>query len=188
MPIIENIVGRDRLPGARDGGQVLLSALGDDAVVLGAVALARKLVGRSPFKKRFHVAPRYPEIIRAGVRRDHGRPARPIAATSTFTSTARRRSGQIALPRHHGQPRPIRPKELQKVCRGGPEILFVGAGKEGKVELSDEAQRYLSRRAIRLRGLAHGPGRRGLQPLEAAQGGADARELLRRGAGDRGLG
>ena len=34
MPIVENIVGSDRLPGARDGGQVLLSALGDDAVVL----------------------------------------------------------------------------------------------------------------------------------------------------------
>ena len=32
MPIVENIVGSDRLPGARDGGRVLLSALGDDAV------------------------------------------------------------------------------------------------------------------------------------------------------------
>jgi hypothetical protein len=30
----------------------LLSELGDDAVVLGAVALARQAVGRSPFKKR----------------------------------------------------------------------------------------------------------------------------------------
>ncbi len=55
MPIIENIVGSDRLPGACDGGHVLLSALGDDAVVLGAVALARKQVGRSPFKKQ-HIA------------------------------------------------------------------------------------------------------------------------------------
>jgi glucokinase len=52
MPILENIVGSDRLPGARDGGRVLLSALGDDAVVLGAVALARAHVGRSPFKNR----------------------------------------------------------------------------------------------------------------------------------------
>ena len=65
MPIVENIVGSDRLPGARDGGQVLLSALGDDAVVLGAVALARKLAGRSPFKTRFAITPSYPEIVRA---------------------------------------------------------------------------------------------------------------------------
>ena len=66
MPIVENIVGLDPLPGAREGGRVLLSALGDDAVVLGAVAAARKLVGRSPFKKRFHVKPKYPEITRVG--------------------------------------------------------------------------------------------------------------------------
>jgi glucokinase len=52
MPIIQNIVGADRLPGARDGGHVLLSELGDDAVVLGAVALARRSVGRSPFKRQ----------------------------------------------------------------------------------------------------------------------------------------
>ena len=66
MPIVENIVGLDPLPGAREGGRVLLSALGDDAVVLGAVAAARKLVGRSPFKKRFFVKPKYPEITRVG--------------------------------------------------------------------------------------------------------------------------
>src|SRR5208283_1976461 len=64
MPIVENIVGSDRLPGARDGGHVLLSALGDNAVVLGAVALARKQVGRSPFKKRYRVEPTYAEIAR----------------------------------------------------------------------------------------------------------------------------
>ena len=38
---------------------------------------------------------------------------------------------------------------MRKVCQGGPEILFLGAGNEGKMELSDEAQRYLSQRAIR---------------------------------------
>ena len=66
MPIVENLIGLDPLPGAREGGRVLLSALGDDAVVLGAVAAARKLVGRSPFKKRFFVKPKYPEISRIG--------------------------------------------------------------------------------------------------------------------------
>ena len=74
MPIVENIVGLDPLPGAREGGRVLLSALGDDAVVLGAVAAARKRVRRSPFKKRFFVKPKYPEISRARLRRDHRGP------------------------------------------------------------------------------------------------------------------
>ncbi len=50
MPIVEEIVAADRLPGAGDGGNVVLCALGDDAVVLGAIALARTHVGRNPFK------------------------------------------------------------------------------------------------------------------------------------------
>ncbi len=49
LPIVQEIVDADRLPGARPGGGVVASALGDDAVVLGAVALARSSAGRSPF-------------------------------------------------------------------------------------------------------------------------------------------
>lgn len=52
LPIVRAVVASDRLRGARRGGEVVLSALGDDAVALGAVALARKLAGRSPFKKK----------------------------------------------------------------------------------------------------------------------------------------
>ncbi len=149
MPIIENIVGKDRLPGARDGGQVLLSALGDDAVVLGAVALARTLAGRSPFKRRFTVAPRYPEIVRASVGEiTVGRKTYRRDVYIPVNGKTKKR-GKSLCREHDGQPPIIHPKELQKVCRGGPEILFVGAGKEGKVELSQEAQRYLSQRAIR---------------------------------------
>jgi len=56
LPIVQGVVGSDQLSGARPGGEVVLSALGDDAVVLGAVALARKHAGRSPFKKRRRAA------------------------------------------------------------------------------------------------------------------------------------
>lgn len=52
VPIVRRIVEADRLPGAREGGHVVVSALGDDAVVLGAVALARAAAGRSPFGKQ----------------------------------------------------------------------------------------------------------------------------------------
>ena len=150
MPIVENIVGNDRLPGARDGGQVRLSALGDDAVVLGAVALARKRVGRSPFKKRFHVAPRYPEIVSAGCGEiTVGRKTHRRDIYIHVNGKVKKRAKSLARPRH-GQPRPIRPKELRDICRGGAEILFIGAGKEGQVDLSDEAQQYLRQRAIRL--------------------------------------
>ena len=56
VPIVRQIVEADRLPGAREGGRVVVSALGDDAVVLGAVALARATAGRNPFGKRACVA------------------------------------------------------------------------------------------------------------------------------------
>ncbi len=53
VPIARKIVEADRLPGVRKGGRVVRSDLGDDAVMLGAVALARQHVGRDPFLKRF---------------------------------------------------------------------------------------------------------------------------------------
>ena len=35
------------------------------------------------------------------------------------------------------------------MCKGGPEVLFVGAGKSNKVKLTDEAQRFLDQRSIK---------------------------------------
>jgi len=49
VPIVAEVVACDKLPGARHGGQVVPSALGDDAVALGAVALAEQKAGGHPF-------------------------------------------------------------------------------------------------------------------------------------------
>ncbi|MFZ5829288.1 MAG: ROK family protein [Planctomycetota bacterium] len=150
LPIIENIVGSDNLPGAREGGRVLLSALGDDAVVLGAVALARTLVGRDPFKSRFTVQTEYPQIAHAGYgeitvgRKSYSRDI----YISVYGEVKKRKK---SLTRElHGSAHEVRPEELAKVCEGGPEVLFIGAGNEGKIELSKEAQRFLAQRSIRL--------------------------------------
>ncbi len=48
LPIVQKIVASDALPGARRGGEVVQSKLGDDAVALGAVAIAQELIGESP--------------------------------------------------------------------------------------------------------------------------------------------
>ena len=126
MPIIENIVGSDRLPGAREGGHVLLSALGDDAVVLGAVALARQHVGRSPFKKRYRVKPVYPQITRFGS-------GEIVVSKKTYDhDICISVSGKVKMRNKDGARRQednahtIGPKELEDVCRGGPEVLFIG--------------------------------------------------------------
>ncbi len=148
MPIVENIVGRDPLPGAREGGRVLLSALGDDAVVLGAVAEARKLVGRSPFKPRFHVKPIYPEITRYSFGEiTVGQETFSRDVWITVGGKAKRRDEDIAK-KHYGSSHTVGPKELEKVCRGGPEVVFIGSGKQGKLELTDDARRFLTQRSI----------------------------------------
>ena len=151
MPIIENIVGSDRLPGARDGGRVLLSALGDDAVVLGAVALARKLVGRSPFKKRYHVGPIYPEIVRFSFGEIVvGKKAYHHDISIGVSGRVKSREKDSAKRASEGDNlHAIGPKELEDVCKGGPEVLFVGCTKSAGVTLTEPAQRFLNQRSIR---------------------------------------
>ena len=169
MPIVENIVGSDRLPGAREGGRVLLSALGDDAVVLGAVALARKRSGRSPFKKRFAVQPGLPGNHAVGLRRDRRRAARPTTTTSTSPSSGKVKNRDKSLAKkHYGDAHVIGPKELEKVCKGGPEVLFVGAGKEGKAQLTDDARRYLEPAVDPLRNPADAEAGRELQQARSS--------------------
>lgn len=150
VPIIENIVGQDPLAGARDGGKILLSALGDDAVALGAVAAARHLVGRNPFKKRFRVQPQYPEITRYAFGEiTIGRKTydQDIFIPVNGKVKKRKQSGEGD---GEGSAHVIGPKELEKVCRGGPGVLFIGAGESGAVELTDDARRFLAHRSIKL--------------------------------------
>lgn len=150
LPIVEKIVAADQLPGAREGGRVRLSALGDDAVVLGAVAMARQHVGRSPFKKRYHVQAKYPKIGRctpgtivvgdAAFDRD--------IYISAYGDVKKRKKAFVALAASTN-PQVIDAEELEEVCRGAPEILFVGTGKDSNVVLSDDAQYFLAHRSIR---------------------------------------
>jgi glucokinase len=149
MPIVENIVGRDPLPGAREGGRVLLSALGDDAVVLGAVAAARKHVRRSPFKKRFTVHPKYPEITRIGFGEiTVGRDTYSRDICISVSGRVKKRDEGLAK-ELYGSAHVIGPKELEKLCRGGPEVLFIGAGRAGEVQLTEDARRFLAQRSIK---------------------------------------
>lgn len=146
MPIIENIIGNDRLPGAREGGQVLVSALADDAVVLGAVALARQQAGRSPFKRQFDVTPTYATLA-------HQRSGGIAVGRKTYehdiyiTVNGKVKKRKKSLAGNGGSPAVIGPAELDSVCQGGPEILFIGAGAE-ESRLADEGRAYLERRAV----------------------------------------
>lgn len=148
MPVIQQIVASDRLAGARDGGHVVLSALGDDATVLGAVALARRRVGRNPFKRRYSPLPDYPvlsdasfgQVVVGGERYD-------CDVIIRADGKVLRRDKSLARD-DLGSSHRIGAKELRKVCRGGPEVVFLAAGHSGQMELTDKGRQYLQQRLI----------------------------------------
>jgi hypothetical protein len=49
----------------------------------------------------------------------------------------------------YGSAHVVGPKELEKICRGGPEVLFVGAGRASEVTLTEDARRFLAQRSIK---------------------------------------
>ncbi|NQT38274.1 MAG: ROK family protein [Planctomycetes bacterium] len=149
LPIVRKILDADQLPGARPGGHVLLSALGDDAVALGAIALARIHAGRSPFKKQFAVAPDYPTITSATFGEiTVDKEVLDYDIYIPVSGQVKRRKKKLAK-KHHGSSHVIGPKEIDRICRGGPEVLFIGTGQTDQVHLTEEAQQFLDQRAIR---------------------------------------
>lgn len=148
LPIVQEVVRTHQLPAAREGGGVFLSALGDDAVVLGAVAQARMLVGRSPFKKKYASTPEYAAVkVTSG-----GEIA--VGGKVSHSDVIIRVSGKVR-PRQqehvkelYGTSHRIGTEEVAGVCLGGPEVLFIGTGKSARRELTAEAANYLRRRAM----------------------------------------
>ena len=74
VPIIENIVGRDPLAGARDGGKILLSALGDDARGAGRGGGGKEPRRTEPLQKAVPREAAVPGNFPLRSRRNHHRP------------------------------------------------------------------------------------------------------------------
>ncbi len=153
LPIIQEVVDSDRLAGARPAGPLRLSSLGDNAVVLGALALARRQAGRDPFDGRFAVRADYPTIEAAtfgDVTIDGKTHSRDTIITVNGRVKKRKKSAAKSV---YGTSHTVGPKELDRVCRGGPEVVFVGTGHSGQVALADDADRFLTPRRIECQAL-----------------------------------
>ncbi len=147
LPIVQEVVDGDPLAGSRPARPVMVAALGDDAVVLGAVALAKIHVGRNPFRKRFRVKPIYPKC-------STGEPGRITFGKKTLSRDARvkvngkakkRKKKYMADTPHH-----VSLDEIQKLVDGGPEELHIAAPDATDIHLPHEAKVYLDHRGIRL--------------------------------------
>lgn len=146
LPIIEAIVAADCLPGSRTVGGVRLSALGDDAVVLGAVALARRRAGRSPFKSRYNLHPDYPRLT---AQEDGRVKVGRVTYQRDFLILADGRIKDRKLrEKQGGDPHQLSIRELERLSEGGPERLFFAAGPCGEFELGEDVRQWLRQRSI----------------------------------------
>ena len=145
LPIVQKVVDADPLPGTEPPKPVLLSALGDDAGVLGAVAMARQRTGRDPFNKRFAVAPKYPKIALSGAGKI--KVGRETLSQDFHVRVNGKVKARKAGKRSEASDR-IGLKELLKACAGGPGLLIVATDRPGKLRLDDDAAQYLTRRAV----------------------------------------
>lgn len=148
VPIIQEVVANDRLAAERPACNVLVSSLGDDAVLLGATALARLHVGRSPFKKRFEVVPAYPRIVRRKTGEcEAGNRSFDADFFVSVSGKAKRRKGPPPEPSADG-PRRLTREHLIRPCRDGPHVLFIATGRADDIRLTEDACTYMRQRAI----------------------------------------
>ncbi|MCS7303789.1 MAG: ROK family protein, partial [Thermoguttaceae bacterium] len=150
VPIVQKIVEADRLPGARAGGQILVSALGDDAVALGAAAAAARKVGKNPLKKALSLLPKYPKLR---LQTDDQITAQGQVYSQdfyVFASGKIKNRKQESPTSEQASSQRLSLSEIERLIEGGPEVVFVGTGFSAPLEVPAEVQQYLRLRAIRL--------------------------------------
>ncbi len=144
MPVIDAVVSNDQLPSAAKTRRILISSLGDDAVVLGAVALARNMGGANPLRRVKRLIPKYPTLHLMAENVIH------IADVPYQEDFFVHSNASI-------QPRPQRPKknpggfrlkDLQAAARGGVDLMILATPAAGEIALSGKCHDFLFRRGI----------------------------------------
>ncbi|MDR0328561.1 MAG: ROK family protein [Planctomycetaceae bacterium] len=145
MPIIEGVVINDRLMVVSSKRRLLLSSLGDNAVVLGAVALVRSAGGSNPLQQKTRRAiPHYPTL-------------HLMADNVIHIADRPYMEDFFLLPDGSIQPRTKLPKkdedgfrlkDLETATQGGADLLILMSPKAGELTLSGKCHDYLYRRNI----------------------------------------
>jgi hypothetical protein len=143
LPLVEAEVRGDHLRRSRDALRVASSELGDDAVALGAAALAHTETERLAGCAETGPPPSYAHLdsVSFGAAVVGGKEI----ATDLYIRAdgeLRRRKKKIARQRY-GSSHILGPEELEKVTKGGPRTVIIGAGFSSMVHLTQEAEAYL---------------------------------------------
>lgn len=154
MPIILEVAAADTVKGIRPPGRIVQSQLGDDAVLLGAVAAVRAKLGLSPTG----LAPESGD----------GEPVYPVVESTEFgcvtvagekfeSDIHIRGNGKLKkrnkrkIKEEVGDAHVVGIKEVRKLCKGDPEVLVVGAGQGRSLKLTPEAEEFLKKRDIEVK-------------------------------------
>jgi glucokinase len=155
MPIIEAVVMNDRLLTASSKRRILLSSLGDNAVVLGAVALVRSMDGNNPLQKKTRrVVPHYPTLRLMTENVVH-------IADKPYSKDLYLIADGSILPREKLPKKDrdgFRLKDIELATQGGVDLLILVSPKAGELTLSGKCHDYLYRRNIDYRILPLGEG------------------------------
>ncbi|MDR2754496.1 MAG: ROK family protein [Planctomycetaceae bacterium] len=144
MPIIDAVVANDQLPSVAGKRRILVSSLGDNAVVLGAVALVRSINGSNPLKKTQQIIPKYPQL-------------RFMAENVIYIADEPYTKDFFILADGTIQPRlklpkknihSFRLKDIQTATNGGVDLIILGSSNAGEIALSEKCHEYLFRRGI----------------------------------------
>ncbi|MDR0338264.1 MAG: ROK family protein [Planctomycetaceae bacterium] len=144
MPVIDAVVANDQLPVLSSNRRILISSLGDNAVVLGAVALVRSRNGFNPLRKTHRIIPKYPQLHFMAEKVIHIADE-PYAKDFFILSDGTIRP-RLRLPKKniHG----FRLKDIQMLVEGGVDLIIFGSSEAGEITLSGKCRDYLFRRGI----------------------------------------
>ncbi len=159
MPLIEAEVRGDHLRRSRDVLRLALSELGDDAVALGAAALAHAETSGQPFRPtqteeggcpaEADPAPTYPHLdsVSFGAAVVNGK---ELATDLYIRAGGKLKARKKKLARgRYGTSHVLGPEELAKVIKGGPSLLIIGAGFQEMVRLTEDAEAFLRAQGVR---------------------------------------
>ncbi len=158
MPIVERIVAERSMPGARSQARVVRSELGDDAGVLGAVALAQEALGLEPFAGKG--VPPAPAAQAVKVELLAGGKARvdcKVFDRDLYIRAGgkvRKRKKSAAAAKSAG-PHIVTAAELAKILKGGAKLLVVGVGRKPCLRLDKSAAALLRKRGVKARLLSN---------------------------------
>jgi hypothetical protein len=155
LPIIEQTIREHVAPGNGRPLRLLVSQLGDDAVALGAAALAEGAAERTanaPADSAGAVLPAdgYPRIEApefGSAMVDGTTYAKDVVVRADGSLRKRRKELSREV---HGTAHEVSVEELKYVCKGAPQRLVVGMGYEGLLTLSRDARRWLEKKGIEL--------------------------------------